>query len=129
MIEDTLSEAGNDSEQSFYKDKEVVNLKKKLNKLKNNDKFRYFLKLNELDPVKILSMPNEESSPNLLLDITPRKESIDPVSDSLLEGIDLDLEDYVKFSYIICRLLECEEKHRLKTEEQYYQILEQQLSR
>lgn len=110
MIEESLSEAEYSSDQSFYKDKEVVSLRKTLEQLRNDDKFRYFIKLNDLDPVKILSMPQSEESKSLSRSAT--RDRLEPYSDPLPEPTDLSLPDYVKFSYIICRLLECEEKHR-----------------
>ena len=100
MIEESLNEINNESDHNFYREKEIVNLKKKLKQLKNDEKFRYFLKLNDLDPVKILSMPNEESKLNSQLVRCSTKESLDTITESVFENIELRLDDYVMFSYI-----------------------------
>ncbi|CAI2364390.1 unnamed protein product [Moneuplotes crassus] len=125
MIEESLSEA--DSEASFRssQDLEVANVRKQLRGLKSEVKFKYFLKINDLDPVKILSMPNADPMQKAGMENL----SFDSLNDSSIEPIELTLEDYAKFSYLICRLLELEEKYRLKTEEQYNAILEQQMDR
>ena len=73
-------------------------MKKQLKGLKSESKFKYFLKLNELDPVKILSMPNENPLQNSPSFKTLNSESF---NESLVENIELNLEDYAKFSYII----------------------------
>lgn len=70
-------------------------------------------------------MPNE----SLLHGASYSNLSLDSFPDSTLENTDLTMEDYAKFSFIIWRLLELEEKYRLKTEEQYNAILEQQMDR
>ena len=101
MIEESLNEINTESDHNFFKDNEIVNLKKKLKQLKNDEKFRYFLKLNDLDPVKILSMPNEENKLNSQLVRCSTKESLETFTDSVFENIELRLDDYVMFSYII----------------------------
>jgi hypothetical protein len=73
---------------------------KQLKLLRNDDKFRYFLRINELDPVKILSMPSEPVLSNGLTR-TFTKSSLEGLNDSILESTDLSYEDYVKFSFII----------------------------
>jgi len=123
MIETSLNDSAYESETSFYKDKDVQSLKYRLKQLKDDDKFKHFIRLNELDPSKILSMPNEDNGILSELQKSPDRDYADHDNDSESGHAELSLEDYIKFSYIICRLLDWEEKHRLKTEEQYYQIL------
>ena len=128
MLEKTFSDISVNSESSFYHDPEVSNLREKLRELKSDQKFRYFIKLNDLDPCKILSMTDAELGIPNVIKRSLTKDSIDTIG-SIDDDIELTIEDYAKFSYIISRLLDLEEKLRLKTEEQYNSILEHQISR
>lgn len=119
----------------------------KLKGLVHNDKFRGFLKVNDLDyasffagvwptnhhlPIireKPATTINHSKKLSLSLDNrNPHWKSLATFS-LWTSVVDLDLsnEEYSEFWYILARRLEKEEYERLKTEEQYQQILEKQL--
>ena len=77
--------------------------------LENDPKFMKFLEFVELDHVKFF--PDETfEKPK-----TPKRLK------------KLEMNDFIKYSYILARRLEREEEFRLQTEEQYQLILEQQM--
>ena len=73
-------------------------MKTQLKELKSDIKFWSFLRVNELDPVKILSMPNEHLIHN---NIGKSNLSFESYTEYSIENVALNLEDYAQFSFII----------------------------
>lgn len=102
MLNNTINELTPTPESSFCSDAEMNNLRKKLN---------------DLDPAKILSMIDTKLG--IPAGMTrPSKDGKHGQNNPFEDKIELTIEEYAKFLYIICRLLELEEKLRLKTVEQ-----------
>ena len=108
----------------------TTKLQQMLKELIKNEKFYGFLKINDLDPVKFFSI-SERVSNWILSDTqtTLQKQTSWSTlqTNSSFADLNLNIDEFFKFSYILARRLEKEEYERLKTEEQYQRILETQI--